>query len=36
VALFPGAALALLVVGFNLTGDGVRDLFGTDVATGNG
>ncbi len=31
VAAFPGVALALLVVGFNLTGDGLRDLFGTDV-----
>ena len=36
VATFPGLALALLVVGFNLTGDGMRDFFGTDVATGNG
>jgi peptide/nickel transport system permease protein len=27
VAAFPGIALALLVVGFNLTGDGIRDLF---------
>jgi peptide/nickel transport system permease protein len=35
VATFPGVALALLVVGFNLTGDGMRDFFGTDVATGN-
>jgi len=36
VATFPGVALALLVVGFNLTGDGMRDFFGSDVATGNG
>jgi peptide/nickel transport system permease protein len=36
VATFPGVALALLVVGFNLAGDGMRDLFGIDVATGNG
>ena len=36
VATFPGLALALLVVGFNLFGDGMRDFFGSDVATGNG
>jgi hypothetical protein len=36
VATFPGIALALLVVGFNLTGDGMRDLFASDVASGNG
>lgn len=35
VATFPGVALALLVVAFNLAGDGLRDLFGIDVATGN-
>jgi peptide/nickel transport system permease protein len=34
VATVPGAALALLVVGFNLTGDGVRDLF--SAGTGGG
>jgi peptide/nickel transport system permease protein len=32
VAVFPGAALALLVVAFNLTGDGLRDYFSNDVA----
>jgi peptide/nickel transport system permease protein len=32
VAAFPGLALALLVVGFNLTGDGLRDLFSIDVS----
>ena len=35
VAVFPGAALALLVIGFNLTGDGIRDLFKQDTAVGN-
>jgi peptide/nickel transport system permease protein len=34
VATFPGIALALLVVGFNLVGDGIRDLFSTDVTGG--
>ena len=34
VATFPGIALALLVVGFNLTGDGIRDLFSTDTTGG--
>lgn len=34
VATFPGLALALLVVGFNLTGDGIRDLFSPDVSGG--
>jgi peptide/nickel transport system permease protein len=34
VATFPGIALALLVVGFNLTGDGIRDLFSNDVSGG--
>ena len=34
VATFPGIALALLVVGFNLTGDGIRDLFSHDVSGG--
>lgn len=36
VATFPGIALALLVVGFNLTGDGIRDLFSNDVSGGLG
>jgi peptide/nickel transport system permease protein len=34
VAVFPGAALALLVVAFNLTGDGLRDYFSNDVTGG--
>ncbi len=34
VAVFPGLALALLVVGFNLTGDGMRELFKRDSAGG--
>jgi len=34
VATSPGLALSLLVVGFNLTGDGMRDFFGSDPATG--
>lgn len=34
VAVFPGVALALLVVGFNLTGDGLRDLFSRDGGGG--
>ncbi len=34
VATFPGIALALLVVGFNLTGDGIRDLFATGTSGG--
>lgn len=34
VATFPGVALALLVVGFNLTGDGIRDLFATGTSGG--
>jgi peptide/nickel transport system permease protein len=34
VATFPGIALALLVVAFNLIGDGIRDLFATDVTGG--
>ncbi len=34
VATFPGIALALLVVAFNLIGDGIRDLFSTDVTGG--
>jgi peptide/nickel transport system permease protein len=33
VALFPGVALALLVVAFNLTGDGLRDLYSTNPNT---
>jgi peptide/nickel transport system permease protein len=33
VAVFPGAALALLVVAFNLTGDGLRDYFSNDVTS---
>lgn len=35
VAAFPGIALALLVVGFNLTGDGLRDLLSQDVSASN-
>ncbi|MGO9962810.1 MAG: ABC transporter permease [Acidimicrobiales bacterium] len=34
VAVVPGVALALLVVGFNLTGDGIRDLFQRDKSVG--
>jgi peptide/nickel transport system permease protein len=34
VATFPGIALALLVVAFNLTGDGIRDLFATGAGGG--
>ena len=34
VALFPGIALALLVVAFNLTGDGLRDFYSTNPNTG--
>lgn len=34
VATFPGIALALLVVAFNLIGDGIRDLFSTDLTGG--
>ena len=35
VAVFPGATLALLVIGFNLTGDGIRDLLKHDTSVGN-
>lgn len=35
VATFPGLALALLVMGFNLVGDGIRDVFSNDVSVGN-
>ncbi|HUB69778.1 MAG TPA: ABC transporter permease [Acidimicrobiales bacterium] len=35
VATFPGIALALLVVAFNLTGDGLRDFFSNDISSGN-
>ena len=31
---FPGIALALLVVAFNLTGDGLRDFYSTNPNTG--
>ena len=34
VAVFPGICLVLLVLGFNLLGDGLRDLFSTDSRTG--
>jgi peptide/nickel transport system permease protein len=34
VAVFPGAALALLVIAFNLVGDGVRDLFSNPASVG--
>jgi peptide/nickel transport system permease protein len=36
VAAFPGIALALLVVGFNLAGDGLRDFFSIDQQRSGG
>jgi peptide/nickel transport system permease protein len=27
IAIFPGVAIALTVIGFNLAGDGLRDAF---------
>jgi len=31
ISVFPGLAILVIVLGFNLLGDGLRDVFGVEV-----